>query len=52
MWERLNDLNSRFKKIKASSKTENEKSSNQQLFCNKLGYFFNLILIFNCKKNI
>ena len=25
MWERLNDLNSRFKKIKASSKTENEK---------------------------
>ena len=25
MWERLNDLNSRFKKIKASSKSENEK---------------------------
>ena len=25
MWERLNDLNSRLKKIKASSKSKNEK---------------------------
>ena len=40
MWKRFNDLNSRFKKIKASPKSENEKKLKPAFI-----YFFNLILI-------
>ena len=45
MWKRFNDLNSRFKKIKASPKSENEKKVKTS---NYLLFKFN----FNCKKNI
>ena len=38
MWDRLNELNSEFKKIK-TSKNEPKKLKPQQLFCNKTDYF-------------